>query len=156
MLVRPFPLEPTSPSHCCFSGVLPHGFRQFPARPSRCACSVCGLFQPYGNKTADSSRKGVMVFFTRGKKRALGSLSRYISIKGRWKGIKGFTEWMCREMLREHNRKQITHRGAGSACNAPRHRNNPEKVKKICKGLEEKYHISVHGWRMGRWKGSFY
>lgn len=99
--------------------------------------------------------KGLWSFLL-GKKRALGSLNRYITIKGGWKGIKGFTEWMCRKMFRrEHNRKQITHRGAGSACNAPRHRNNPESMKQIHKGLEEKSHISVHEWGTGRWKGSF-
>lgn len=55
-------------------------------------------------------------------------------------------------LRREHNRKQITHRGGGSACNAPQHRNNPESVKQIYKGLEEKYWISVHKWEWENWK----
>lgn len=110
-----------------------------------------------GNKTADFGRRGVVIFFAR-EKRALGSLSKYITIRTGWKGIKGFTEWMCHEMLRrEHNRKQITHRDAGSACNSPQHRNNPERVKKkIYIRLEEKSRISVHGWETGRWKGLFF
>lgn len=69
--------------------------------PALCADS----FSPAETKLLNPVEKGLQSFLLGKKKKAVGSLNRYITIKRGWKRIKGFTEWTCHEMSRrQHNR----------------------------------------------------